>query len=189
MARLSSFPALVAASLAITVYYCLSHYGLISKLTAGRNDNVNVATASEKGTIVPPELLGVVYNTTDFVNSHNIRPPFWGCESCSPRHNTWARRNIWGPCYPQHGPVKWSEEVAHYKTHQPSYMKNKNLGTKGKGKHKAPDRTDLANLCRPGFLIIGAGKCGTRWVRSVQPTTFAWKCRSVLLFCSEVLVL
>jgi hypothetical protein len=98
--------------------------------------------------IVPPGLAGRVYNlTTDFVNPQGAIPPFWDCQ-----YGSCQSDQVWGPCYAPHGKIRWEKEMQRFRQHRASY------------EISPVDRTsknDFANLCRPGFLIIGAGKCGT----------------------------
>jgi hypothetical protein len=109
--------------------------------------------------IVPQFLLNhSVYTTSDFRNKQGIAPPFWGCknESCN-------ASGVWGPCFWPHKKIRWVGEVERIgRTHRPQYQ---NVPID-------PTLTDdLSGLCRPGFLIIGAGKCGTRYVRREQRST------------------
>jgi len=102
--------------------------------------------------IVPQDLLrlNVYSEDRDFLNYEGVSPPFWDCS-----HQRCNISSIWGPCYAPHGPVDWEKEVSNVRRHRsPIY-------------HKPPisprsHAADIADYCRPGFLIIGAGKCGTR---------------------------
>lgn len=97
--------------------------------------------------------------------------------------NSIAPSTSWGPCYPppnhhrHHGKQYhsrgnnnknsnenqdyWQNAVAYAAAH------NKNNHSQQAEYNKystSPMTTDVAGFCRPGFLIIGAGKCGTRCV-------------------------
>lgn len=90
---------------------------------------------------------GLYPNDTDSLeNEAGILPPFW--------ENTNNNSKSWGPCYWPIRSANWQTEIDKYNdTHMPRYssmvVNQKNHGT-------------VRGLCRPGFLIIGAGKCGTR---------------------------
>lgn len=96
---------------------------------------------------LPVELydLGLYDNRSDFVNEIGISPPYW-----KPQPHDGSGRT-WGPCFPERGKIDWYDE------------RNE---TEYQYKHDPNDRAwrgpgSLEGLCRPGFLIIGAGKCGT----------------------------
>ena len=128
--------------------------------------------ASQMGTgLVPDELMGVMYHENDFINDKGIAPTFWECQdaNCSAQQPP-----QYGPCFAPHESVDWNESIDFYKTHPPRYMRM------GEGK---ANTNDLADLCRPGFLIIGAGKCGTRYefiVYSVSPWLILKICKRFL---------
>lgn len=114
-----------------------------------KGDDSIAKSHSRNGRIVPKELLGLVYNETDFINTKGITPTYWGCKGgqCS------SSSNKWGPCFAPHTQVNWNESVDTYREKPVRYARS------GEGRSK---ENDLADLCRPGFLVIGAGKCGTR---------------------------
>jgi len=95
---------------------------------------------------LPSELYDLgLYKQTDFVNEIGISPPYW-----KPKPHD-ASGRTWGPCFPERGQVDWHDdrnETEYTYIHDPNDKKW--VGPKTK-----------AGLCRPGFLIIGAGKCGT----------------------------
>jgi hypothetical protein len=130
-------------SLSVLVLFTVEHSGRLKnavRLEESEDDSVSLSAYL----IVPDELLDLgVYSESDFINKRGIQPTFWDCEDgrCSTRQE-------WGPCYAPRENLNWIEEVDKYNaTQSPEYMRN----TQG-------SRTDLAGLCRPGFLIIGAGK-------------------------------
>jgi hypothetical protein len=101
-----------------------------------------------------PEILEkTVYSEQDFRNEKGIVPSFW--EKQDSKNYSRSRTQVtWGPCYPPNHAVNinWNKAM---KRNETEY-------------HPIPQRTsqiessnDLSDYCRPGFLIIGAGKCGT----------------------------
>jgi len=141
----------------------------------------------EAGGIVPNALLelGVYEADRDFVNEAGRIPPFWDgdcSEGARAANNTKQNSTdavavtcinrtkssttassssssssfaMWGPCYAPHGNVQWDREAA---------IEAKSANDKPRYHRTAVrhlDRFDLAGYCKPGFLIIGAGKCGT----------------------------
>jgi hypothetical protein len=130
--------------------------------------------------ILPPDLMDdSVYNAEgDFRNTQGIAPTYWNCST----DGNCDSNQIWGPCYAPHGHVHWKQEVATASAAMgttkstsssaasmpPHYFYNHDAQHKSSGgsvwNAHPSDPNDLANTCRPGFLIIGAGKCGTRYV-------------------------
>jgi hypothetical protein len=120
--------------------------------------------------MVPKALLdqGVYNEDTDFVNAQGIQPTFW-----SP-NNSWT----WGPCIP---PITHIDEWQDLRntTSSPNMDNTEDFEyvrtffqKPPSSVHKTPEqvRAEFASQkqrlqrsggCRPGFLIIGAGKCGT----------------------------
>lgn len=95
-----------------------------------------------------------VYESTSFENEAGVIPPFWDENStsiCKPDDTTTVEV---GPCFGSHQTVNWEKQIS--LKSKPEYTPLM-TGTKENIKHK----DDWANHCRPGFLIIGAGKCGT----------------------------
>lgn len=93
----------------------------------------------------PAILWNSVYRQEDFQN--DIVPPFWDCKdgTCST-----DKGKTWGPCYPPVDEVDWEREINNQVVR---YDQVSNL---------QDNDSSLSNRCRPGFIIIGAGKCGTR---------------------------
>ena len=107
----------------------------------------------------PEELLNTVYFESDFKNTDGNIPAYWQnyFESNTSENNTTDDGEIlsWGPCYPpdpHEGRIKWND-IAHEGSIDIEYAK---LLVNPKSKVQS-----VRNMCRPGFLIIGAGKCGT----------------------------
>jgi hypothetical protein len=153
------FWTILFATLATTVLFLLGYAGLDQKNTLRAGFDGIRSFAKKRGdddenvAQVLDELCSFgVYNETDFVNEKGISPPFWSCldERCE---RFYDGNREWGPCFATHGDVQWEEEIDKYEKEGPSYNP----------RMKAPPkvRNDLSGLCRPGFLIIGAGKCGT----------------------------
>ena len=104
-----------------------------------------------QGGALPPDLLDLgIYNlSTDLSNERGVRPPFW---SNATRH----KDHSWGPCYaPRESRINWKEEIR-----QAANGTNVIYPKYDFGSNRNPQ--DVAGRCRPSFLIIGAGKCGTR---------------------------
>eukprot|EP00934_Nitzschia_sp_Nitz4_P005299 Nitzschia sp. Nitz4//scaffold257_size48314//12704//14368//NITZ4_007087-RA/size48314-processed-gene-0.42-mRNA-1//-1//CDS//3329544442//5289//frame0 len=93
---------------------------------------------------LPKPLLDLgVYHDSDFVNEIGRSPPFWKTDPAGDSGQTW------GPCYPSSGEIDWIDDRNSSKyvfRHNNKRLRSED--TSGGG-------------CRPGFLIIGAGKCGT----------------------------
>jgi hypothetical protein len=119
---------------------------------------------------------GGVYGNKDFENKEGRKPPYWQDIQLSAQHKATDKADEllqtegilphWGPCYkPSRSKlmaINWKSEME----------KNRNITSEKQIRY--PDRThdarhasrndkrgNVNGLCRPGFLIIGAGKCGT----------------------------
>jgi hypothetical protein len=88
-----------------------------------------------------------VYSETDFKNEAGIVPSFWTQKQSCTNGNC---LDVWGPCYPPTDQVDW-DTVMMEKTDKLEYSTSKKMFQEG----------TFDNYCRPGFLIIGQGKCGT----------------------------
>ena len=115
--------------------------------------------AGEGGAAVMKTLLQAgVYNEHDFENEMGIVPPYWSdLTHRSPVETTTAE---WGPCFGTHQKVHWDKEIEKYtlRKKRPIYP---GASTASSAAIAEKEKRDWANFCRPGFLIIGAGKCGT----------------------------
>ena len=137
----------------------------------GHSNEATEATAAAKETannltMVSQELfdLGVYDEASDFVNEKGIRPTGWERPNGDP--------NVWGPC--RFGTPTTSLEWRD-RRRWPADGNNSSLGMSPeyyrnadiedfeylKRKRSSKTRNTLGGWCRPGFLIIGAGKCGT----------------------------
>lgn len=108
------------------------------------NDHNATTIITNSAINFPKELLKRAYNAEkDFINEQGIVPSFWN------------EATTWGPCYSPDEPnkINWKAQVKKfYGTNKTSYHPIRSI--------KRGD-TDVADYCRPGFVIIGAGKCGT----------------------------
>ena len=105
--------------------------------------------------IVPEVLLDrAIYQSSDFQNEIGRIPPFWEEWKDGTSNNTIS----WGPCYPPRGVIHWEQEINDAQNQsEPKYDREK----PSIRKRDHADPNSVNGRCRPGFLIIGAGKCGT----------------------------
>ena len=136
------------------------------------NNRVDVLSDSH----LPPGLmeLGLYDPAVDFVNEIGISPPYWTLATEKHYNNknnnkkkTWTTKkdtlrsdatteSTWGPCYPDPSIQHWTTmrdqsdgaTVPYEFRHDPNDIK-----------WSGPSSID--GTCRPGFIILGAGKCGT----------------------------
>mmetsp|Transcript_28140 Transcript_28140/g.39587 ORF Transcript_28140/g.39587 Transcript_28140/m.39587 type:complete len:566 (-) Transcript_28140:1409-3106(-) len=105
----------------------------------------------------PKELMGTVYKPEDFSNQEGITPSFWKHMHCPDTNECHFHGKTWGPCYPPVNDVNWETVIHESEVHpEPSY----HSGPTRSGTSKVLGES-LAGYCRPGFIIIGAGKCAT----------------------------
>jgi len=130
----------------------------------------------QTGMLVPKELLQLqVYSVKrDFVNEIGRVPAFWGQRRTTTTTTTTTRANAavavreYGPCVLDAelgGHDFWTREAERNRERErngdgPAYRP---FPAERNGKRRAEESTlkKSSNFCRPGFLIIGAGKCGT----------------------------
>jgi hypothetical protein len=94
-----------------------------------------------------------VYSISDLANEDDIVPSFWDqSKLCNERG---VCVDVWGPCFPPKQGIDWTNLscVANKSGIQYDQQKNAIIHME--------DITSYSNFCRPGFLIIGQGKCGT----------------------------
>jgi len=104
----------------------------------------------------PVKLFENVYHKADFENK-TISPPYWGDVNT----RTFQRGlPHMGPCYLPKIEQDWPSLVEQNK-HITSKKKIKYRDVVKQSKIGDNDDNDLSGLCRPGFVIIGQGKCGT----------------------------
>jgi hypothetical protein len=151
-ARTCPWWALIISCLVSVVLVTLLYVGQSSEFVRSSvksiGINIHDSASGDAGGIVPAALIGLVYNETDFVNERGVIPSYWDCS-----HGKCNTSKMWGPCYPGHKRVHWAKQVEKYRGRPPSYQKKETA---------SQDSNDLSGYCRPGFLIIGSGKCGTR---------------------------
>ena len=104
-----------------------------------------------------------VYRESDFTvkNDWGAVAPYWGTDSgeTTTRSTTIPKGTTapeWGPCFAPRKIVDWDRAIAiRQNSTSPQYE------TKIGALVDSMSGEDLAGFCRPGFVIIGAGKCGT----------------------------
>lgn len=103
-----------------------------------------------------------VYNRNDFRNAVGNTIPYWEGIYTSSSSKTIPHV---GPCYLPKDIENWEEIMERNKhiesTEDIEYMDDFIRTTQQKNKRYDRNNDDLSGLCRPGFIIIGAGKCGT----------------------------
>lgn len=158
---------------------------MISLLTL-RGSPYSTVNTSTTSAFTEELLLHTVYDAKDFENDRHVTPPYWedvhesnerGFLQQQPRdqgqnQNSYSNNQgsslipHLGPCYLPHQQLDWqslaeesryneSEDHIQYVNVVKNRHKDSNEGDLG------PGQEDLSGLCRPGFIIIGAGKCGT----------------------------
>ena len=155
----------VLASLLLAGYYTL--FGGASEQGAHIRGS-ELGTPLPSYVKLPSDLIGLTYSGKDFPNDAGVVPTYWNCSrvsgDCENRHSSpfFHRHDdssvTWGPCYAIHGSVEWRNQVeqeSNRNGQSPSMYAELN-------DHKIEEDTHISGLCRPGFVILGAGKCGTR---------------------------
>ena len=107
----------------------------------------------------PVELLQNVYHKADFENKQLISPPYWEDANANAKTIKKGLPHM-GPCYLPKMEQDWPSLVEQNK-HITSKKKIKYRDVVKQSKIGDNDDNDLSGLCRPGFVIIGQGKCGT----------------------------
>lgn len=136
--------------------------------------------------LVPEQLMGLLYHPSDFINVRGVVPTFWHYDpsrsgsvisddgsgynvamtnvTIAPKTASALQINAesnhnglpsWGPCYPPQdasSSMNWDQEIALAKEKSVEHAYRHNQETIDGG---------IDGMCRPGFIIIGAGKCGT----------------------------
>jgi hypothetical protein len=120
----------------------------------GRTHDIPEPPLIEVHSIVPEEL-GTLYQPTDFENKLGIVPSFWTFDNTTNHNYTEAEPPSWGPCYVAQTKINWDKEIKDAQT----LKINKYSRANKRSRPSHPE--DVRGGCRPGFLIIGAGKCGT----------------------------
>lgn len=120
------------------------------------NDEIMMRSA-----VFPPELLKSVYSSSDFVNRDGVSPVFWTPDmiNCTDEKNNCNQLSEWGPCYPPQTGNNWTDLI-HISRERHGVLRYPTKPTHPDSYARIPN-PNLAGYCRPGFIIIGAGKCGT----------------------------
>lgn len=117
---------------------------------------VQIAVDSEGHYLsLPPEVLEAgLYKNDTFANYAGNVPTYW--EGKLLRSPSRDRRPTYGPCYAYTGDkvIDWNKEIERYNTTKTPWFNTAHIDMR-------KTALDLEGYCRPGFLIIGAGKCGT----------------------------
>jgi hypothetical protein len=119
-------------------------------LSPRNNSNLLQNDLAEKG----------YYDVNDFENNAGISVPYWknGLKKTKIRFNGNKEAFAVGPCYLPKQDLNWSSSLTEKKEFSES---RKNIQYRESQWQNTLDDGDLTGLCRPGFIIIGAGKCGT----------------------------
>jgi hypothetical protein len=109
---------------------------------------------------------------SDFLNELGNIPPFWEeVEHIANTTGAFSGVTSWGPCYPIQ--YDWREQVSVQAPFRSNNDEITYLNAPGRhgdktpqssfysGNHDVSINTNLAGLCRPGYIIIGQAKCGT----------------------------
>lgn len=150
---------LLVVIVVMTLTGLLSNYGNEVKALLGiRRQSVHqihVPLDNEGHYMLMPQMLVErgIYPNHSFENEAGVIPAFWEGENNQTIFSGVKTPTI-GPCYGyQKQSVDWEAEIAKYNSTGQLWYHQETV-TKANG-------MDLEGYCRPGFLIIGAGKCGT----------------------------
>jgi hypothetical protein len=113
---------------------------------------------SEEISLYPKALLQNVYHKVDFENKKHIIPPYWKDAELK-TFQEGALPHL-GPCYLPKEEQDWLSLVEKNEQIRGKHNIKYRDGIK-KRRDDSDNAKDLSGLCRPGFIIIGAGKCGT----------------------------
>lgn len=115
---------------------------------------------------LPVSLLdkGVYDISKDFVNELGITPPYWGTQQQQQQQqqdDSSSSETHWGPCFVDDSikASSWKDQRNDDNDKNNHNIKFEYLHNPNDPKWPGPTRQD--GTCRPGFIIIGAGKCGT----------------------------
>ena len=103
----------------------------------------------------------VLYDVKDFTNNAGISVPYWkrGLGKTKIRPHDSKEVFAVGPCYlPKES---FSLPSVRMEKNEFDESRKKNIQYRETEWENTLDDGDLSGLCRPGFIIIGAGKCGT----------------------------
>eukprot|EP00980_Cylindrotheca_fusiformis_P031367 scaffold26259_cov108-Cylindrotheca_fusiformis.AAC.1 len=115
----------------------------------------NESNSSFSGIVLPEILMEQrIYVESDFINTQGIAPPYWNASSPLSRN-----ADAWGPCFKPDAKIDWrfhsdDESLKNVTWNVPLVYRRNDHSISSNSRN-------TAGLCRPGFLILGAGKCGT----------------------------
>lgn len=138
---------IIVVTIGATLVYFAVHFPPRQNLFSSTPEND--AFSANITASLPEPLLNHVYSKTDFINERGNVPAFWG-----DNENDNSSLISWGPCYPPGTTVDWEKAMTEY-ANTTDYHPVKRHSTYSKNKN------DLSDYCKPGFIIIGQGKCGT----------------------------
>ena len=137
---------LAPSSLFETSWLHLPRHPLATVRESSNGNGIGVDDAMAITVGLPEILMNTVYSEQDFKNEKGIVPSFWEKQDSNSSVLTW------GPCFPPNTKVAWNKALQRNVTDYHPISQDTS--------HNAASN-DLSDYCRPGFLIIGAGKCGT----------------------------
>jgi hypothetical protein len=130
--------------------------GITSSTSLSKIDNNR--ENRQKTDVLPILIQKGIYSEDDFVNDLGLEVPYWNRNGTLIIDET-KKPTEWGPCFATHETVDWEDAIIRfYNQSKLEFHTSPPLSVKGK-MDKVDE--DLAGYCRPGFIIIGAGKCGT----------------------------
>lgn len=152
---------------------------LLTKNTTDPNLNTNQSKETQQqqqqqqqepnqsqGQIFPEELRDEVYDVDDFVNIGGNIPAFWP-NATDLGFNLENEKSMsletWGPCYPTAQHIIDNDDTSDSSKSWKQIIEQNSINKRKieYPKYNTVKNYDKSGMCRPGFLIIGAGKCGT----------------------------
>lgn len=120
--------------------------------------STNGSSAHSSENIVLPQILmeEEIYDESNFINAEGIAPPYWNTST-----ELFQNSNAWGPCFKTEAKINWQFYSNETRIDSNTSTWNVPLVYERDDISKPHDWQNTAGLCRPGFLILGAGKCGT----------------------------
>ena len=103
-------------------------------------------------------LLETVYEKQDFMNQEGQVPPYWEHIKNASHVNTTTSIHTMGPCYMPNEITaqNWRQLILQNEQHDDKFEYSQVNPL-----YQDANDNDLTNMCRPSFVIIGAGKTGT----------------------------
>jgi|AntRauTorckE5430_2_1112549.scaffolds.fasta_scaffold02009_3 hypothetical protein len=143
----------------LDTHHCIQIISAILSIGSILYTAMKGCTSTSNMPYVPVPLLELgKYRAIDFQKRKGVSIPYWQdmaeIELQSTKYEDFPRHV--GPCYLPRSEPDWNALIT----------ENKQLDSEKKvityrSALEDGDKKDLAGLCRPGFIIIGAGKCGT----------------------------